>query len=223
MEHLSVPAGHFLPVTRLEAFSDGVFAIAITLLILDLHVPQSPDRLIAQLAAEWPSFLGYLVSFAFIGGSWVAHTGLTHLLRVTDGVFIGLNLMLLLLVSFLPFSTSLLTKHLSGPGERVAVVIFGLNLTLGTLISSMMVSYVSRMDELKSAVDPARVAWVERERWLTVALFALSTAMSALVPKVAVAFYLLISLMLIGHPFWGLPRRAWAKRRRSAPVGDDVE
>ena len=54
-------------------------------------------------------------------------------------------------------------------------------------------------------------------------LFALSTAMSALVPKVAVAFYLLISLMLIGHPFWGLPRRAWAKRRRSAPVGDDVE
>lgn len=219
MEHLSVPTGHYLPVGRLEAFSDGVFAIAITLLILDLHAPESADRIFGQLAAQWPSFLGYLVSFAFIGGSWVAHTGLTRLLRVTDGVFVGLNLMLLLFVSLLPFSTSLLTKHLTGSGERVAVVIFGLNLTFGTLISSVMVSYVERMDELKSDVDPARVRWIERERWLAAALFALSTALSALVPKVGVGFFLLLSLMLIGQPVWRLHKHAWTRWRRRGIAG----
>ena len=219
MEHLTVPTGHFLPVSRMEAFSDGVFAIAITLLILDLRVPDSPDRLIGQLTDEWPSFLGYVVSFAFIGGSWISHTGLTHLLRVTDGVFLGLNLLLLLFVSFLPFSTSLFTKHLTGSGERFAVVIFGLNLTLGTLVASVMISYVARMDELKSAVDPARVARIERERWLHVLLFALSTGLSYFVPKVAVGFYLFFSLMLIGQPVWQLHRRAWARWRRGGSAG----
>jgi uncharacterized membrane protein len=71
VERFSIPSGQYLPVARLEAFSDGVFAIAITLLILDLHVPESSDRLIGQLRSEWPSFLGYVVSFAFIGGSWI--------------------------------------------------------------------------------------------------------------------------------------------------------
>ena len=215
MEHLTVPSGHFLPATRLEAFSDGVFAIAITLLILNLRVPDSSDRLINQLAAEWPSFLGYLVSFSFIGGSWLAHTALTHLLRVTDGVFLSLNLLLLLSVSFLPFTTSLLTKHLTGTAEHVAVVLFGINLTLGTLVSSVMISYVARTDELKSDVDPAKVAWLERQRWMTAALFALSTALSAFLPKLAVGFYLLFSLLLIAQPMWRLPQRALARRRRA--------
>ena len=194
MEHLTVPSGHFLPASRLEAFSDGVFAIAITLLILNLHVPDSPDRLVSDLAAEWPSFLGYLVSFSFIGGSWLAHTALTHLL---------------------PFSTSLLTKHLSGAAEHVAVVIFGINLTLGTLVSSVMISYVARTDELKSNVDPAKVAWLERQRWTTATLFALSTALSAFFPKLAVGFYLMFSLLLIAQPLWRLPQRVLAHRRRA--------
>ncbi len=215
MERLTVPTGHYLPVARLEAFSDGVFAIAITLLILDLHVPASPDRLIGQLAAEWPSFLGYVVSFAFIGGSWIAHTVLTHLLRVTDGVVVGLNLLQLLFVSLLPFSTSLFTKHLTGSSERIAVVIFGLNLTLATLISCLLASYVRRMDELKSNVDPAKAVWLERQRWMTLAISSVSTAMGAFAPKVAVGFYLLLSLMLIGHPVWRLGKHVWPRRRKA--------
>ncbi len=215
MDRFSVPRGHYLPVGRLEALSDGVFAIAVTLLILDLHVPQSPDRLVSQLAAQWPSFLGYLVSFAFIGGAWIAHTVLTHLLRVTDGVVVGLNLMLLLFVSLLPYSTSLLTTHLTGSSERVAVLIFGLNLTLGSLISGVMVSYVKRMNELKSNVDPAKAAWLVQQRWTTVALYALSTALSAFLPRVAVGFYLLFSLIMIGQPVWQLRKRVWPVRPRA--------
>jgi len=196
-----------MPTTRLEAFSDGVFAIVITLLVLDLKVPESPDRLLGQLADEWPFFLGYLVSFAFIGGVWIAHTRLTRLLDAADSVFLGLNLLLLLFVSFLPFTTKLLTTHMVDAGQRVAVVMFGANLTLAGLMSSLLVSYVARAHEL-SGFDPADLAWLVRQRWAGVALTTLSTVISALLPKAAVVFYLVLSLLLIVQPLWAMRRRA---------------
>jgi uncharacterized membrane protein len=197
-----------MPTTRLEAFSDGVFAIVITLLVLDLKVPESPDRLLGQLADEWPFFLGYLVSFAFIGGVWIAHTGLTRLLDAADAVFLGLNLILLLFVSFLPFTTKLLTTHMVDAGQRVAVVMFGANLTLAGLMSSLLVSYVARAHELSGGFDPADLAWLVRQRWAGVALTTLSTVISALLPKAAAVFYLVLSLLLIVQPLWAMRRRA---------------
>ena len=197
-----------MPTTRLEAFSDGVFAIVITLLVLDLKVPESPDRLLGQLADEWPFFLGYLVSFAFIGGVWIAHTGLTRLLDAADSVFLGLNLILLLFVSFLPFTTKLLTTHMVDAGQRVAVVMFGANLTLAGLMSSLLVSYVARAYELSGGFDPADLAWLVRQRWAGVALTTLSTVISALLPKAAAVFYLVLSLLLIVQPLWAMRRRA---------------
>jgi uncharacterized membrane protein len=201
-----------LPTARLEAFSDGVFAIAVTLLVLDLKVPESPQRLLEQLLAEWPSLLGYLVSFAFISASWVAHAGLTHVLRNADGVFLGLNLLLLLFVSFLPFTTSLFTKHLTDSGERVAVVAFGLNLTLVALLVAALTSYVIRGADLRSDAGRAELTWPERERWLFVGLIAGSTAMSGVLPKIAVGFYLGVSALLITQPLWRLHR--WGRARR---------
>jgi len=197
-----------MPTTRLEAFSDGVFAIVITLLVLDLKVPESPDRLLGQLADEWPFFLGYLVSFAFIGGVWIAHTGLTRLLDAADAVFLGLNLILLLFVSFLPFTTKLLTTHMVDAGQRVAVVMFGANLTLAGLMSSLLVSYVARAHELSGGFDPADLAWLVRQRWAGVTLTTLSTVISALLPKAAAVFYLVLSLLLIVQPLWAMRRRA---------------
>ncbi len=203
-----------LPTTRLEAFSDGVFAIAITLLILDLKVPASPDRLLDGLVDEWPSFLGYLVSFAFIGGLWIAHTGLTRQLKATDGVFLGLNLMLLLFVSFLPFTTSLFTTHLIDSGQRVAVVAFGLNLTLAALMGGVQVSYVARTAELTWDADRAGVLTRERGRWGGVLLLTLSTTISALFPPAAVLFYLSVSLVLIARPIWGMHVQGRNRRGR---------
>ena len=68
-----------LPTGRLEAFSDGVFAIAITLLVIELHVPTA--HLVSGLEGEWPRYLGYFVSFAFIGGVWIAHSNLTRFIK----------------------------------------------------------------------------------------------------------------------------------------------
>ena len=98
---------------RLEAFSDGVFAIAVTLLVLEISVPADEgDDLLEAFLDQWPSYLAYLVSFATIGETWLRHTTITDYLHGVDTVFVRLNLLLLLLVSFLPFPTGLVAEHI---------------------------------------------------------------------------------------------------------------
>jgi uncharacterized membrane protein len=106
----------------MEAFSDGVFAIAITLLVLELSVPAgSGDRLLRAFAEQWPSYLAYVVSFATIGAVWVGHSVITEYLERADAGLIRLNLLLLMVVSFLPFPTRLLAEYVrEGRAERVA-------------------------------------------------------------------------------------------------------
>ena len=114
-----------LPKQRLEAFSDGVLAIVITLLVLDLKVPTDSKDLGAALLAEWRVYLSYLVSFAFVGGWWVAHSNLTRFLRSGNGAFFRLNLLALLFVSVTPFTTSLMGEHSGDASARVATIVFG--------------------------------------------------------------------------------------------------
>jgi uncharacterized membrane protein len=121
--------------TRLEAFSDGVFAIAITLLILEIKVPQTGEiaasGLWTVLASRWPSYLGYVISFLTIGIMWANHHALFTYIRRTDRPFILANLFLLMMVAFLPFSTGVLAEHLPEPDSRVpAAVFYGMTLVL---------------------------------------------------------------------------------------------
>src|SRR3712207_9118074 len=96
LEHHDEPGGRVLSTGRLEAFSDGVFAIAITLLVLELTVPAGSEHdLLGALMDQWPSYLAYVVSFATIGGVWLAHNVITEHLHRADPVFIRLNLLLL--------------------------------------------------------------------------------------------------------------------------------
>ena len=131
-------AGRFRRLTtgRMEAFSDGVFAIAITLLILDVAVPAgSADDPLRAVADEWPSYLAYFVSFATIGAVWLAHAGITEYLDRADATLIRLNLLLLLVVSFLPFPTHLLAEYQGHrDAERVAATIYGLNLLMASAL-----------------------------------------------------------------------------------------
>jgi uncharacterized membrane protein len=112
---------------RVEAFSDGVFAIAITLLILDVKVPRemvSSAALTRALHDAWPSFFAFLTSFAVIGIMWLNHHRLFTLIRRSDHTLIVLNLLLLLGVTFVPFPTALLAEYLGHPGERVAALFY---------------------------------------------------------------------------------------------------
>jgi uncharacterized membrane protein len=117
---------------RMEAFSDGVFAIAITLLVLEIAVPPgSESNLLGPLLHEWPSYLAYLVSFSTVGAIWLGHSVITEFLDRATPVFIRLNLVLLMVVSFLPFPTKFLADYIGADRpERVAATIYGLNLRL---------------------------------------------------------------------------------------------
>ena len=74
------PEIEFMPLDRFQGFTDGVLAIVITLLVLELSVPAVEERLLPALAEDWHEFLGYVISFVFVGGIWVAHAGMTKLM-----------------------------------------------------------------------------------------------------------------------------------------------
>jgi len=110
---------------RVEAFSDGVFAIAITLLILDLHVPPAAaGHLGGALVRQWPTYAAFLISFAFIGIMWVNHHRLFNHIRRSDNRLLFQNLRLLLGVTFVPFPTALLAAHYGGADRKLAAAVF---------------------------------------------------------------------------------------------------
>jgi uncharacterized membrane protein len=189
------------PTTRLEAFSDGVFAIAITLLVLELKIPDAASNLPRVLAEQWPSYLGYLVSFAFIGGVWIAHSTLTRFLKSSNQVLMGLNLVLLLFVSLLPFTTGLMATYLrNSEGERLAIVVFGLNLTLASMMVNVLLRYVRIEPGLVEPSWEPDLASFARQRRVAISIQAVATGLALLVPYVAVALYLAISLLVLVDP-----------------------
>lgn len=114
---------------RLETFADAVFAIAITLLIIEIRLPphdelQEAGGLGAALVHLWPSYVGYVISFIVIGIMWANHHSLMKLVDRVNHGFITLTLMLLLCIAFLPFPTAVLAEHLTDPGERAVAVAF---------------------------------------------------------------------------------------------------
>jgi uncharacterized membrane protein len=111
--------------TRIEAFSDGVFAIAITLLILEVKVPAPEQgRLAVGLLRQWPSYLAFFLSFFYIGVMWMNHHRMfTHIRRSNDTLLV-LNLLLLLGVTAVPFPTAVLAAHLGAPDQRTAAVFY---------------------------------------------------------------------------------------------------
>jgi uncharacterized membrane protein len=132
---------------RLEAFSDGVFAVAITLLVLEIAVPTGDD-LWHELGEEWPSFAAFFVSFWVIGIIWVNHHGvLDHLKRADRGV-LYLNLLVLMTVVFIPFSTALLAEHLkSGADEEVAAFVYSAAFFVMGLAFACLWTYITRHRE----------------------------------------------------------------------------
>jgi uncharacterized membrane protein len=119
----SAPANFTSPTTqRLEAFSDGVIAIAITLLVLTLHVPHVKDgRLFDALVDDWTSYAAFVLSFVVIGIMWVSHHSMFERIRAVDRPLMFLNLILLLGIAFLPFPTSLLATYVRDGGSNAHI------------------------------------------------------------------------------------------------------
>ena len=130
--------------TRLEAFSDGVFAIAATLLVLEFSVDAASGPDLGHALLElWPSYLAYVTSFLTIGIIWINHHYCIATIARCDRVFLFLNLLLLLTVGFLPFPTKLVAQYLNQPGEQAAVLAYDATFVVMSIIYNAWWRYAS--------------------------------------------------------------------------------
>ena len=139
--------GDRVATDRLEAFSDGVFAIAITLLVLELRVPEvAAGQLWSALRGEWPQFAVYFTSFLIIGIMWVNHHSMFRQISRSDRGLMFLNLLLLLWMAMLPFPTVLVARYLDEPGSNshVAAAVYSTNLTLAAIAFSLIWAHAVR-------------------------------------------------------------------------------
>ncbi len=183
----------------MEAFSDGVFAIAITLLVLEIGVPSgSEDDLMGALVDQWPSYLAYVVSFATIGAVWFAHTVITEYLDRVTSVLIRLNLLLLLVVSFLPFPTRLLAEYI-GETEpaRVATVIYGTNLLLTAAVVAVLWRYAVRERLVRPDMQDEDVKTLTKRLTPGLAGYVAMIVLGLFVPVLAVLGYLAVAVYII--------------------------
>lgn len=149
--------------SRIEAFSDGVFAIAATLLVLEIAVPSRSSNLGHELVRAWPSYLAYVTSFLTIGIIWINHH---HNMRVIDGfdrTFLFVNLLLLLDVAFIPFPTKLVADYLQKDGERAAAIAYTATLLVMAVLYTVWWRYARTGRRLIApTVDEAELRAIDR-------------------------------------------------------------
>jgi uncharacterized membrane protein len=148
---------------RIEAFSDGVFAIAVTLLVLELKVPQLAEEagngeLWSALLSRWPSYAAYLVSFMTILIVWVNHHRLFTIIQRADSRFLFINGLLLLVVTTIPFPTALLAEFFERPSASVACALYSGMFVLLALAFNAFWHYARRHRLLGPSVSGAQVA-----------------------------------------------------------------
>jgi uncharacterized membrane protein len=152
---------------RIEAFSDGVFAIAITLLVLDIKVPRElPEsaRLLDALGAQWPAYFAFVTSFATIGIMWINHHRLFNLIKRSDQLLLVLNGLLLMGITFIPFPTALLAEYIEQRDKHIAAMIYSGTFIVTAILFNLLWHYASHKNRLLDPQsDPLAVRSISRQ------------------------------------------------------------
>lgn len=162
---------------RIESFSDGVFAIAITLLVLEIKVPHFEDgnarELASALVGLWPSYFGYVFSFVMIGIHWVQHHYVFKLYERSDHNFALLNGLYLMSIAFVPFPTGVLARYVADPAvQKTAIVFYAIGLFLPAFAYVLIWLYASQNHRLvHKNLDDGFIAHLTRRYLLTIALY----------------------------------------------------
>jgi len=187
--------------TRVEAFSDGVFAVAITLLVLDLKVPVHGQGSVAhQLGQEWPAYAAYLVSFMVIGIIWVNHHTLMAKLARVDRSLLFLNLLLLLMVVLIPFPTSVVAQYLHHGGwdAKVSVAFYSAVMEAMSLAFAAIYLWAgSHHDLLDGSVDVTAHRSAFRQFGFGTAAYAALIALSFLSAEVALGGHFVLAVFYV--------------------------
>ncbi|MDQ2840266.1 MAG: TMEM175 family protein, partial [Acidobacteriota bacterium] len=177
-ENLPLQDGDHLTTQRVEAFSDGVFSIAITLLVLELAIPESrspsPPPLEPALIALWPSYLTYVLSFLIIGIYWANHHYIFRFYKRTNHVFNLLNILFLLTISFLPFPTAVLSRYVEiEKYATTAVMFYAFALRLPAFAFFLMWAYASsRYRLIDRRLQPRFVQHLTRQYAASIVIYA---------------------------------------------------
>lgn len=202
--------------TRVEAFSDGIFAIAITLLVLEIRVPPGEltghgSTLLPALLRLWPSYLGYLISFVTIGIMWVNHHSMFMLIRRIDRYFLLLSVLFLLCIAFLPFPTAVLAEYLSEPkGREIAVALYSATFVLIALAYNAVWWYAARGGRLlDEAADREAVETISRRYLIGPTAYAVSFVLAFVNAWASLAVHGFLAV------YYVLPVRQPTARRRA--------
>jgi uncharacterized membrane protein len=155
--------------SRLESFSDGVLAVAITVLVFNLAVPHVTGQrsILGELGDHWPSFLAYLISFFTIGIVWVNHHWLVQNIRVVNRSLLFINLLLLAVVVTIPFATAMMADYLTKPGQnaKIAAALYALDFELMSLGFTGLFEWTLREGERLHRPVPEAAKWSARRRF----------------------------------------------------------
>jgi uncharacterized membrane protein len=190
---------------RVEAFSDGIFAFAITLLVLELRVPHGLSdgaALCKALLDEWPSYFGYLTSFVTIGIMWMNHHRMFNLIHKSDDGLMLVNLVFLLGIAFVPFPTSVVADYLDTSAARVAAAFYSGTYVVIAILFNLLWRYASRGGRLfDKHADLAQAQAITRAYSVGPLLYLGSLAMAYWSPKMSVGMTFAYAV------FWALPSR----------------
>lgn len=196
--------------SRLEAFSDGVIAVAITLLVLDLHVPDVQVGLFEALLRQWPAYLGYFTSFMVIGIFWLHHHHIFKYIKHTDQVALFLNILMLMCVVLIPFVTSLLTRYLNRQEKNVAALMYSGTLLLLTIMFNALWGYaIGHHRLLRPGINPQLIRKLTKWYLIAPLLYLLSLPLILVNVEACLALYILVAL------FYTLPADRWQVRQRN--------
>jgi uncharacterized membrane protein len=198
---------------RVEAFSDGVFAIAITLLVLELKPPHGAEGpLLPFLAHEWPAYVAFLVSFGSIGIMWVNHHRLFTIIRKVDHGLLLLNLLLLLGITIVPFPTTILAERYQGEDGHWAAILYTLNGLNIAVCYTLLWRHASRDGRLLTEdADRELVARINKQYRFGPLLYLVGVALAFVSVSLSVGLAALLAL------FFALPPPPLRKPRRVHP------
>ena len=189
-----------MSTARLETFADGVFAIAATLLVLNVDVPELGGRSLAhELVKLWPAYVGYAVSFLTIGIIWVNHHTVLRQLRGIDRTFLFINVFFLLCIAFIPFPTRLLATYVRTDDGEAAAFAYGVTLTATAIFFNLMWRYAigggGRL--LRADADRREVDGITRSYRPGVPMYAAATVVGGFQAELGAALFAAIALFYV--------------------------